>query len=73
MMSCPICKRQETYCLECLSGELWPSTLNCRFRMGRRKVRAFAKARPLYERDPVWLAAFEAAQVTLPSSATVLH
>jgi hypothetical protein len=25
-MSCPIWKRQETVCLECLTGQLWPST-----------------------------------------------
>src|SRR5258707_7606785 len=35
------------------------------YRMCRRKVRAFARAHPPYDRDPVRLAAFEAAQVTL--------
>jgi hypothetical protein len=41
--------------------------------MCRRKVQEFAKARPPYNRDPVRLAAFEAAQVTLPSSTVTLH
>jgi hypothetical protein len=72
-MSFRICKRRETFRLECLTEKLWQSRLNCRCRMCRRKVRAFAKVRPPYDRDPVRLAAFEAAQVTLPSSAMVLQ
>ncbi len=45
-MSCPICRRKETYCLECLTGQLWPSTRYCHYRSSRRKVKAFAEGGP---------------------------
>jgi hypothetical protein len=43
-MSCRMCGRKETICLECTAGELWQSTLNCRCGMCQRKVRVFAGA-----------------------------
>jgi hypothetical protein len=46
MTGCPYCRRKESLCLECLTGQLLESTLNCSCRHCRRRVRDFPTMRP---------------------------